>query len=105
MKMEDLVPQFSYLVKGLKELKLAYLHVVESRISGNADVVAKEKVDFLVDIWGKTSPVFIAGGFRPASAFTTVDKEFPNRDIAVVFGRYFISNPDLPFKIKEGIRL
>jgi NADPH2 dehydrogenase len=105
MKMDDPVPQFSYLAKGLKELKLAYLHVVESRIAGNADVEATENVDFLVDIWGKTSPVFIAGGFRPASAFTAVDQEYPDHDIVVVFGRYFISNPDLPFKIKEGIPL
>jgi NADPH2 dehydrogenase len=105
MKMKDPIPQFSYLTEKLKELKLAYLHVVESRIAGNADVEATEKVDFLVDIWGKTSPIFIAGGFRPASAFTAVDVDFPGRDIAVVFGRYFISNPDLPFKIQKGIAL
>lgn len=48
MKMEDPVPQFSYFVQELKKLNLAYLHVVESRISGSADVEATEKVDFLV---------------------------------------------------------
>jgi NADPH2 dehydrogenase len=42
MKMKDPIPQFAYLAKGLKELKLAYLHVVESRVSGNADVEKDE---------------------------------------------------------------
>jgi NADPH2 dehydrogenase len=48
MKMADPVPQFSYFVEHLKPLKLSYLHVVESRVSGNADVESTEKVDFLV---------------------------------------------------------
>ncbi len=105
MKMKNPVPQFSYLAKGLKELKLAYMHVVEARISGNADIESTEKVGFLIDIWGKTSPVFIAGGFTPASAIRAVDEEYKDHNIAVVFGRYFISNPDLPFKIQKGIPL
>ena len=105
MGMEDPQPTFEYLVRGLKELKLAYLHLVESRISGNADVEATEKVNFLVDIWGKTSPVFLAGGFKPDSAKRAVDEEFADNDVAIVFGRHFISNPDLPYRIRENIPL
>lgn len=48
MRMQDPVPQFSYYAGELKKLNLAYLHVVESRIAGNADVEATEKIDFLV---------------------------------------------------------
>jgi NADPH2 dehydrogenase len=102
MKMTDPIPQFTYLVKGLKELRLAYLHLVESRISGNADVVATERVDFLLKLWGKTSPIFLAGGFKPESAKRAIE-EYKDYDVAIVFGRYFISNPDLPFKMKKGI--
>jgi len=105
MRMQDPVPQFSYLAEELKKQKLAYIHVVESRIDGNADVEATQKVNFLVDIWGKTSPVLLAGGFKPKSAKTAVDEEFKDNDIAIVFGRYFISNPDLVFRLKEGIEL
>lgn len=105
MKMQDPEPQFSYLTEELKKLKLAYLHVVESRISGNAEIEATEKIDFLVDIWGKTSPVFIAGGFTPLSAREAVDEKYKDLDVAIVFGRYFISNPDLVFKIEKGIEL
>jgi NADPH2 dehydrogenase len=50
MKMADPKPQFSYFVEQLKLLRLSYLHVVESRIAGNADVESTEKIDFLVCI-------------------------------------------------------
>ncbi|KAL2351879.1 hypothetical protein BJ546DRAFT_230073 [Cryomyces antarcticus] len=105
MGMEDPIPQFSHVIKGLKEMKLAYLHVVESRISGNADIESTERVDFAIDIWGKTSPVLVAGGFRPDSAKRAVDEEYKDKDIAIVFGRYFISNPDLPYRIQKGIEV
>lgn len=105
MKMDDPIPQFSYVAEELKKLKLAYLHVVESRITGNADIESTEKVDFLINIWGKTSPLLLAGGFRTDSAKKAVDEQYPNSDVAIVFGRYFISNPDLVFRIKEGVEL
>lgn len=105
MKMADPVKQFSYLVEGLKELKLGYLHLVESRISGNADVEATEKVEPLMKIWGKTSPVLLAGGFQPDSAKRAVEKEYTGQDVMIVFGRHFIANPDLPFRIEKGIEL
>lgn len=106
MRMADPVPQFTHLLKGLKELKLAYVHVVESRVSGNADIDGTtEKVDFVVQTWGNISPVLIAGGFRPASAKKAVDEEYKDSDVAIVFGRYFLSTPDLPFRIARGIEL
>jgi NADPH2 dehydrogenase len=105
MKMENPIPQFTHFITNLKELKLAYIHVVESRISGNADIETTEKIDFALKAWGKTSPVLIAGGFKPDSALRAVDEEYADEDIAVVFGRYFISNPDLPWKIKNGVDL
>jgi NADPH2 dehydrogenase len=105
MRMADPKPQFSHLVQGLKELKLAYLHVVEPRISGNADVEANDSVEFLVDLWGNTNPVLLAGGFTPDSAFKAVDGQYKDKNIAIVFGRHFISNPDLPFRIQKGLPL
>lgn len=112
MKMKDPVPQFTYFVEELKKLRLAYLHVVESRISGSTDVgggdasrPTEEKLDFLIDIWGKTSPILLAGGFKPDGAYAAADSEYKDKDIAIVFGRYFITNPDLVFRVKEGIPL
>jgi len=103
MKMKDPVPQFSYYTQQLKKLNLAYIHVVESRIIGNTDIEATDKVNFLVDIWNNQSPVLIAGGFTQESAYETADKEYKNNDVAIVFGRYFISNPDLVFRVKNRI--
>lgn len=105
MKMQDPIPQFSYFIKELKKLEIAYLHLVESRISGNADVESTEKCNFAIDIWGKTSPILLAGGFRPDSARRAADEEYSDKDLAIVFGRFFISNPDLPFKVEKKIDL
>ncbi|KAK0107502.1 Chanoclavine-I aldehyde reductase fgaOx3 [Cadophora gregata f. sp. sojae] len=103
MKMKDPKPQFSYLAQELKKLKLAYIHVVESRISGNADVETTEKIDFLLDLWDNQSPVLIAGGFKQDSARRAADEEYKDKNVLVVFGRYFISNPDLVFRVEKGI--
>ncbi|PMD41767.1 NADPH dehydrogenase [Hyaloscypha variabilis F] len=103
MRMADPRPQFSYFAQELKKLKLAYIHLVESRIAGNADVEQTDKVNFLVDLWDNQSPVLIAGGFTSTSAKPTVDEEFKDKDVVIVFGRYFISNPDLVFRLKERI--
>ncbi|EMC94206.1 hypothetical protein BAUCODRAFT_36680 [Baudoinia panamericana UAMH 10762] len=105
MRMEDPIPQFSYLIEELKKLKLAYLHLVESRIAGNADVETTEKINPFVDIWAGTSPILVAGGFKPDSARRAVDEEYTDKDIIIVFGRYFISTPDLVFRLQKGIEL
>jgi NADPH2 dehydrogenase len=105
MRMTNPQPQFSYYTEQLKKLKLAYIHIVESRITGNADTEPTGKIDFLVDIWANTSPVFIAGGFRTDSAYGAVDEEYKGNDVAVVFGRLFIPNPDLVFRVKEKMEL
>ncbi|ETI19279.1 hypothetical protein G647_09111 [Cladophialophora carrionii CBS 160.54] len=105
MKMQDPYPQFTHVMQGLKKFNLAYVHLVESRVSGNADIEGTEKVDPLLDVWGNASPVLLAGGFRPASAKRAVDEEYKDRDIVIVFGRYFISTPDLPFRIANDIEL
>ena len=103
MRMADPRPQFSYYAEELRKLNLAYFHVVESRIAGNADVEQTDNVHFLVDAWKNQSPVLIAGGFRSASAKSAVDEDYQGKDVAIVFGRYFISNPDLVFRLKEEI--
>ncbi|KAI1373071.1 NADH:flavin oxidoreductase/NADH oxidase family protein [Hypoxylon crocopeplum] len=105
MRMDEPIPQFTYVIQGLKKLKLAYLHVVQSWIEGDRDTEAGEMVSFAVDAWDNTSPVLVAGGFTPDSAKKMVDEEFKDKDVAVVFGRRFISTPDLPFRIRQGLPL
>jgi NADPH2 dehydrogenase len=101
MKMKDPIPQFSDIIKKLAAMNLAYLHLVEARIAGNADVEATEKLDPLIALF--PGPLLVAGGFKPDTAKRLVDEEMPKRDIVVVFGRYFISTPDLVFRLQKGI--
>lgn len=101
MRMKDPLPQFSDIVKKLASLNLAYLHLVEARIAGNADVEATDKLDSLIDLF--PGPLLIAGGFKPDTAKRLVDETMPKRDIVVVFGRYFISTPDLVYRLQKGI--
>lgn len=78
--------------------------MVESRISGNADVESTEKNTDLINLWSP-SPVLLAGGFTPDAARNDVDKLYKDKNMAIVFGRYFISNPDLVYRLKNDIEL
>lgn len=100
MKMKDPVPQFSHFTSELKKLKLAYIHICDM-----VRVADASKVDFLIKIWDNQSPFLICGGFDAASAKKTVDEEYKDYDIVVVFGQLFISNPDLVFRLKERVEL
>lgn len=103
MKMEDPVPQFTDVIKRLNSLKLAYVHLVESRIAGSVDVESTESLTFAIE--AREGPLLIAGGYKSDSARKLVDEEYPDREIVVMFGRYFISTPDLPFRIQSGLEL
>ena len=106
MRMDDPLPQFKDIVKKLDSFDdLAYVHLVESRIDGNADNddSPADKLEPFVDEFRNT--VLIAGGFKPDSAHTLVDSQYPNKNVVVVFGRYFISTPDLVFRLQQGIAL
>lgn len=109
MRMKDPVPQFSYIVSELKKLDLAYLHLVESRLSGTSadgvyNAVTRENDPF-VELWGTQSPIILAGGFDPAKAKRVMREVYQAENVMIAFGRYFISTPDLPFRIKCGIEL
>ncbi len=103
MKLEDPVPQFSYLIKELKKYKLAYLHLIESRISGPVDIEGSENLNFALKAWDNTSPVIVCGGYTAETAKRAVEEEYKGFDVLVAFGRYFISTPDLPFRVQHGI--
>lgn len=101
--MDDPIPQFRHFIQNLDPLGLAYLHLIESRISGTEDVATAGKLDFTMKSWKGT--LFVNGSYNPTSAQKLVDEEHPNRNIVVVFGRHFLANPNLPFRIKNGIQL
>ncbi|KAH7396669.1 hypothetical protein DE146DRAFT_657388 [Phaeosphaeria sp. MPI-PUGE-AT-0046c] len=103
MRMKNPIPQFTDLVSRLDKLGLAYLHLVEGRVSGSTEVESSDSSDFAFDVF--SGPILLAGGFTPDLARKVVDKEYKERDVAIVFGRYFISTPDLVFRIQHGLEL
>ncbi|KAK0463295.1 hypothetical protein IW261DRAFT_158426 [Armillaria novae-zelandiae] len=103
MRMDDPIPTFAYLVTkiGQRHPDLAYLHVVEPRVSGTVtrdDVGAHESNDFIRELWAPR-PLISAGGYKREEAMKVADE----KGDLVAFGRYFISNPDLPKKLKKDL--
>ncbi|KAF2143518.1 uncharacterized protein K452DRAFT_225490 [Aplosporella prunicola CBS 121167] len=104
MRMADPIPQFTYLIKELSALKLAALHLVEPRVHGVFDKDPKgETLQFALEAWGKDRPLFIAGGFTPELAKQAVESTYKDYDVVVIFGRRFISTPDLVYRVKKGL--
>lgn len=107
MRMADPVPQFEDVIRKISSLGLAYLHLVQSRVDGsmenNRSSGQDESLDFALRLWD--GPVLIAGGLTAETARYLVDEEFKDKDVVATFGRYFISTPDLPFRVKEGIEM
>lgn len=102
MKMQDPIPQFTDIINKANDLNLAYLSLVESRMAGGSDYESgTESLDFAYKTW--KGPFLVAGGYKPAEAQKLVEEEHPDKDIVVVFGRYFIANPDLVWRIKESL--
>ncbi|KAF9446925.1 NADH:flavin oxidoreductase/NADH oxidase [Macrolepiota fuliginosa MF-IS2] len=100
MKIEDPIPQFSYLVQKLKERfpNFAYLHVIEPVASGPE--YADKSNDFLRKIW-HPKPFISASNHTRESAV----KAAREKDDLVAFGRLFIANPDLPTRLRHDLSL
>lgn len=115
----DTWEQTGYVIQQLKEAdyKLAYISLVEPRGNPvNLGIVAtqpldavkpfeerEQTLDFILEAWDNQSPVIVAGGYTADNAAEAVDGRYSKYDVAVAFGRHFISNPDLVFRVKNGI--
>ncbi|KAL6355262.1 hypothetical protein LRP88_11511 [Fusarium phalaenopsidis] len=115
----DTWEQTSYIIGELKRAgyKLAYLSFVEPR--GNptlTDAIVrlasdienpfgekKQSLDFILEAWDNQSPVMVAGGYLPHNIYQAVDEQYKKWDVVVAFGRWFVSNPDLVFRVKNGV--
>jgi NADPH2 dehydrogenase len=107
MLMDEPEPTFTYLLKELKPLGMSYLHLIEARIKGNddADCGGQKNVSWMIKLWDNASPVVLAGGFLPGSAKQATDETYKDYDVIIAFGRYFVANPDLVFRVKEDVPL
>ena len=94
---------FGYVAKQLDRRGLAYLHVIEPRIKGIELIVENQAPIAARHIRPKYKGTIIAaGGFDRKSAEAIL--ESGDADL-VAFGRFFISNPDLPERFRIGAPL
>ncbi|EPQ51238.1 FMN-linked oxidoreductase [Gloeophyllum trabeum ATCC 11539] len=111
MRMPDPVPTFSHLVSSLRAAhpSLAYLHLVEPRADGifDREPPPGESNDFIRTTWSAPGGhddgrrIISAGGYTRALALDVAER---TRDL-VAFGRFFISNPDLPTRLLKNLPL
>ena len=94
---------FTYVAKHLNRFGLAYLHIIEPRVRGNVVVEQGQgpvAAEYLRSVFN--GKIIAAGGFEPDTGESVVAKG--DADL-VAFGRYFVSNPDLPIRIKQRLPL
>ena len=101
----DPMPLYTHVIKSLDPLGLAYLHFVEPRSSGagRAEVNHQNVPSAMVlfrPIWNGV--LISAGGFTGETAEAAIAAGHAD---AIAFGRIFISNPDLPRRLKHGFPL
>ncbi|RWE79560.1 alkene reductase [Mesorhizobium sp.] len=88
---------FDHLATKLNAFGLAYLHVIEPALAdlrgGECHVTSR----YLRSVF--KGAIIAAGGFSPETALQIVQRH--GADL-VAFGRLFISNPDLPERMRDG---
>ncbi|KAK0455323.1 FMN-linked oxidoreductase [Desarmillaria tabescens] len=105
--MVDPKPTFGYLASQLKarQPRLAYLHVVEPRMlwmddRKDEEIGVDEENDFIRSVWSP-KPLISAGGYHCQSAIDTAE----DKGDLIAFGRHFIANPDLVYRLEKDIKL
>ncbi|MBN3834439.1 alkene reductase [Burkholderia sp. Ac-20344] len=104
MSDSDPVALFTHVVKELDRLDLAYLHLIEPRIAGNSADESRDQNPIAARLFRQSyrGVIIAAGGFDADSADAIIAEG--SADL-VAFGRYFISNPDLPERFRRGLPL
>ncbi|MFA7505196.1 MAG: alkene reductase [Burkholderiaceae bacterium] len=99
---DDPMPLYSHVVEALDTMGLAYLHLLEPRASGaGGREVDHQGVPSAAELFRPMwrGVLITAGNFRADSAADMVARGTAD---AIAFGRFFISNPDLPERIRKG---
>lgn len=109
----DVRELYTYLINELKNMKVnfAYLSLVEALgdpgvlVFNDRQINEAETLDFILELWDNLSPVLVAGAYKPDTAKAALEHHYRKWDVMIGFGRPFLANPDLVFRIKNGIPL
>ena len=104
MSDSDPIGLFTYVAEELDKLDLAYLHLIEPRVLGNAEDESKSQEPLASRLIRKhySGTIIAAGGFDGKSAEAILQEG--SADL-VAFGRHFIANPDLPYRLRNHLPL
>ncbi|MYN28521.1 alkene reductase [Duganella levis] len=93
---------FSHAARALDNFGLAYLHIIEPRVKGVETLDDRPPVaaEMLRKVF--SGAIIAAGGFDGEGAEAVLRKG--DADL-VAFGRFFASNPDLPYRLKHRLPL
>ena len=98
---DDPVATYGAFAKGLNDIGIAFIEVVEDSFQGNAADGRPEAV--IQAIRNNFKGAYIANGnYSAEEAHQRIDSGLCD---LVTFGRFFISNPDLPKRFREGAPL
>lgn len=91
---------YRYVAERMNDYDLAYLHVIRPIVTGDLNNFSEADKDPLPEIRVRyRGKIIAAGGLDVESADNLIDAGLAD---AVAFGRWFISNPDLPERLKNG---
>ena len=99
------MPLYSHLIDALDRMGLAYLHLIEPRASGAGQgEVDHQNVPSAIELFRPRwrSRLIGAGNFKADTAADAIRKGHAD---AIAFGRLFISNPDLPERLRRNLPL
>ncbi|HRJ11841.1 MAG TPA: alkene reductase, partial [Alphaproteobacteria bacterium] len=105
MQDSDPVALFTHVLNKLNRRQIAYAHVIEPRATnaggqdGSVETAPSAAALFRVLFNGA---YISAGGYVPETAEATIAQGDAD---AIAFGRYYISNPDLVARIRQGAAL
>lgn len=95
---------FANLAREIAKLHIAYVHLIEPRVNGNIDIENPSgSLQFFLDAYADASPLVLAGGYKADNAKEAVESRYRDHPVVIAFGRPFIANPDLPFRIRKGV--
>lgn len=98
-------PLYTHLIGELAKRNIAFLHLIEPRASGAGQAeVDHQNVPFASELYRPIWPnvLIAAGNYRGDTGEAALEAGFAD---AIAFGRLFISNPDLPERIRDGVEL
>jgi NADPH2 dehydrogenase len=109
----DIEGQYIYIIQELKKMNVpfAYMSLVEATgdpaaiVLGAQEVNKGKTLDFILEAWDNQSPVLVAGGYEPNSAAWAIEEHYQKWNVLVAFGRHFLANPDMVFRVQNGIEL